>query len=120
MQGRDLTGVLYQKQDMSQWREAVFMEDLFLVEMFKHRYSENVDAINEQLISENKSYRSRGVSTGRCKYIVFYEHTPKIEELYDLEDDPYEQHNLALDPVYQDKLVQLRVKTEEMYRSALQ
>lgn len=119
MQGRDLVPLLNQSQDMSNWRDAVFMEDLFLVDMFKHRYSENVDEINERLIKENKSYRSRGVCTGRWKYIVFYEHSPKIEELYDLEKDPFEQNNLAGESAYQDVLIGLRAKTKEMYQQAI-
>ena len=32
MQGKDFSTVLNQKQDMSKWRDAVFMEDLFLVD----------------------------------------------------------------------------------------
>ncbi|MDN3665568.1 sulfatase-like hydrolase/transferase [Algibacter miyuki] len=119
MQGRDISGVLSKTEDMSQWRDAVYMEDLFLVDMFKERYKDNVDEINQNLIKANKSYRSRGVRTNRWKYIVYYEHTPKIEELYDVIKDPSEQHNLVNNSEYTAVLEQLRAKTETMYQKAI-
>ncbi|MFB9052694.1 sulfatase-like hydrolase/transferase [Formosa undariae] len=120
MQGKDLTAVLNQTQDMEQWRDAVFMEDLFLVDMFKERYKENVDEINQNLINSNKSYRAHGVRTERWKYFVYYEHTPKIEELYDMVTDPSEQNNLATDPEHKQILKTLRTKTEDLYQKAIQ
>lgn len=120
MQGRDITGVLNQSQDMMQWRDAVFMEDLFLVDMFKERYKDNVDEINQNLINSNKSYRSRGVRTERWKYFVYYEHTPKIEELYDIAHDPLEQNNLANSPRHNNILKKLRKQTDDMYQKVIQ
>ena len=119
MQGYDISGVLNQTEDMSKWRDAVFMEDLFLVDMFKSRYKKNVDEINQNLINSNKSYRSRGVRTDRWKYIVYYEHTPKLEELYDIDNDSLEQYNLANNPSYLNTLMKLRLQTEELYVNAL-
>ena len=115
MQGRDLSAVLNRKQDMSEWRDVVFMEDLFIVDMFNERYKKEVDEINNQLIGANKSYRSHGVCNGKWKYFVYYEHTPVIEELYDLETDSLEQNNLINHPSYQNVLEKLRKQTRDMY-----
>ncbi|MCM2369586.1 sulfatase-like hydrolase/transferase [Aporhodopirellula aestuarii] len=117
MQGRDFTGILNQTQDMSQWRDTVFMENLFLQAMFTARLKkvEQLDKTNNKLIAENKSYRSRGVRTKRFKYFVYNEHSPVIEELYDLENDPLEKNNLVNNPEYSGILAELRKKTEELF-----
>lgn len=119
-QGRDFTGLLHQTQDRSQWRDAVLMENLFLVDLFRSRHDPDVDKINQQLIDANKSYRSRGVRTDRWKYFVYYEHTPPIEELYDLERDPQEMNNLVGNPEFAEVLKKLRQRTEELYQEAAQ
>ncbi|WP_372772908.1 sulfatase-like hydrolase/transferase [Mangrovibacterium sp.] len=118
MQGSDFSGILNRTQDMSKWRDAVFMEDLFIVEMFNAKNKENADEINADMVKANRSYRSHGVATNRYKYFVYYEHSPKIEELYDLENDPLEQNNLASDPEHAEILMNLRMRTEELYRLA--
>lgn len=120
MQGHDFSGILNKTQDRSKWQDVVFMEDLFIENMFHSRYKENVDAINADLVKANKSYRSHGVRTERFKYFVYYEQSPKIEELYDLEQDPLEQNNLVTNPQYSKTLRELRKQTETMYKQALQ
>ena len=66
-----------------------------------------------------KSYRSRGVRTGRFKYFVYYEHNPPVEELYDLEKDPMEQNNLVNNPEFSQTLEKLRKRTEQLYLNAV-
>lgn len=119
MQGTAITKVLNQTQDMSKWRDIVFMEDLFLVDMFKERKHPRVDEINQKLIKENKSYRARGVRTKKWKYFVYYEHNPRIEELYDVVNDPLEQNNLALSTNHKHVLKELRERTEELYKNII-
>jgi len=118
MQGTDFSKVLDQTQDMAQWQQSVFMEQLFIVSLRKAGRKKNADEINKRHIAENKSYRSHGVRTDRWKYFAYYEHNPRIEELYDLQTDPFEQTNLAGDPKHADTLKALRDQTEEMYSAA--
>ncbi|MFC1763458.1 sulfatase-like hydrolase/transferase [Planctomycetota bacterium] len=120
MQGRDFSGILNQTQDMSQWRYAVLMENLFLLAMLGSKNKENYAEINQKMIDENQSYRSRGVRTRRWKYFVYYQHNPPIEELYDLEKDPQELKNLVANPEYAEVLSKLRKRTEELYLEAVQ
>ncbi|MGJ8641667.1 MAG: sulfatase-like hydrolase/transferase [Opitutaceae bacterium] len=120
MQGKDFSGVINQTQDMSKWQTSVFMENLFLVDLFKSKNKPNVLEINEALINRNESYRSHGIRTQRFKYFTYFEHTPAIEELYDLEKDPLEQNNLVNNPEYAELLGKMRQRTEEMYQEAVQ
>jgi arylsulfatase A-like enzyme len=120
MQGHDFSKVLDQTQDMSTWQDSVFLENLFLVSMFKAKNKPNAEQINENEIEANKSYRSRGVRSKRWKYFIYYEHTPPIEELYDMNNDPLEQNNLANNPEYVQILKKLRKQTEDMYSAAVQ
>ncbi|MEP3837795.1 MAG: sulfatase-like hydrolase/transferase [Algibacter sp.] len=120
MQGQDISGVLNQTEDLTKWRDAVYMEDLFLVDMFKARNSPNADELNQELIDNNKSYRARGVRTKQWKYFVYYEHSPKIEELYNIANDQQEQENLVNSPEHAQVLKELRQKTEDMYKQAIQ
>ena len=120
MKGLDLSRILNGTQDMSQWRDAVLMENLFLQELHKATTKKNPDipALNDKIMAENRSYRTRGVRTERFKYFKYYEHDPVIEELYDLETDPSEMNNLISNPEYAEVLSDLRKQTEELYTQA--
>ena len=120
MKGLDLSNVLNGTQDMSQWRDAVLMENLFLQELHKATTKKipDIPALNDEIMAENRSYRTRGVRTERFKYFKYYEHDPVIEELYDLETDPSEMNNLISNPEYAEVLSDLRKQTEELYTQA--
>jgi arylsulfatase A-like enzyme len=51
---------------------------------------------------------SEGVRTTRWKYIRWINEQPLIEELYDLKNDPLEEHNLVADSKHAEILAELR------------
>ena len=55
---------------------------------------------------------SEAIRTERWKYFR-YVNDPAWEELYDLSVDPLEKNNLAKDPAYQSRLIELRKKLEK-------
>ncbi|RED94659.1 sulfatase-like hydrolase/transferase [Marinoscillum furvescens] len=113
MQGSDFSGVLDQTQEMSEWQDAVFIEDRFLSSMIRKTPEQN-----DAEVAAGKSYRAHGVRTAKWKYFVYHEQDPVIEELYDLENDSLEQNNLAGDEAYASVLKELRKRTEELYAKA--
>ena len=120
MKGRSLSGLLDGTQDMSKWQDTVLMENLFIQKLHsaRNKNNGNISKLNEKLIEDNQSYRTRGVRTKRYKYFKYYEHNPVIEELYDMEKDPTEQNNLVLDPEHRELLSEMRNKTEDLYSEA--
>jgi len=107
-----------------EWRDAILLENLFNLEIRgvsrkarKNPKSVDFEQLNQDLIANNRSYRSRGVRTERWKYFIYYEQSPVIEELYDLEADPDELHNLAADPEHEPILESLRAKTQALYET---
>ncbi|RCS41213.1 DUF4976 domain-containing protein [Bremerella cremea] len=63
--------------------------------------------------------QSEGVRTQDWKYIVYEKTEPKLEQLFDLKNDPNETTNLAEDPQHANKLKELRSKLDQM-RTELQ
>jgi arylsulfatase A-like enzyme len=55
---------------------------------------------------------SRGVRTKDWKYIRYVNVDPEREELYNVKEDPFEEHNLANDMTYEQVLKQLRQRYE--------
>ena len=68
---------------------------------YRLKYREQVE-MNRELIEMNE----RGELTGDAAYIFMNYHP--LEELYDLDTDPYEVNNMASDPLYKQKLSELR------------
>ena len=76
-----------------------FMTELPLI--FRNKYREKVP-MNKKLIDMDIN----GELSGAAAYIFMK--TKPVEELYDLQTDPDEVHNLALNPTYESKLMELR------------
>jgi arylsulfatase A-like enzyme len=57
---------------------------------------------------------SEGVRTERWAYLRWTGVDPAVEELYDLREDPLEEHNLAADPGNRDTLERLRARWAEL------
>ncbi len=64
----------------------------------------------EHLFKNPRIPQSEAVRDKRYKYIRFIDPDPPYEELYDLQKDPDEAHNLVNDPAYADKLDEMRSK----------
>jgi len=76
-----------------------FITELPLI--FRNKYREKVP-MNKKLIDMDIN----GELSGAAAYIFMK--TKPVEELYDLQTDPDEVHNLALNPTYESKLMELR------------
>jgi arylsulfatase A-like enzyme len=88
MQGRSLVP-LVQNQHPADWRTDFFYEH--------HTFPDLIPA-------------SEGVRTERYAYIRWINEKPLVEELFDLNRDQLEGHNLAAEPRYAETLTQLRGK----------
>lgn len=99
MQGKSLVPLLHNK--TTAWREEFFYEHLYKV---PEQWEDTVGYIP----------RSIGIRTKDFKYLRYIDYQPFYEELYDLQNDPKERHNLANNPLYAAQLEKLRKRCEEM------
>jgi len=95
MQGESLLPLVQGHQ--TPWRTEFFYEHLF-----KHPRIPACEAVRDQ----------------RFKYIRYVESDPLYEELYDLNNDPHEAHNLALRPEYRAKLKEMRRRWQIWHQRA--
>lgn len=95
MQGQSMVGLLTRP-------ETAFRESWFYEHLFSPPAPRRIE-------------RSEGVRTRRFKYIRYLDQEPPYEELYDLQDDPYETRNLIRHPKYQDALAELRQQYQQFH-----
>ena len=81
-----------------------FMPELPLI--YRNKYREQIP-MNAKLIALNQEKKLKGNAT----YIFM--NTKPQEEFYDLQNDPYEVHNLAEDPKYSKKIEEYRLALKE-------
>jgi arylsulfatase A-like enzyme len=96
MQGRDLAPLLGQDRTAG-WRSEFFYE---------HAIIRSVDFIPA----------SQALVTGRLKYLLFPDH--QVEQLFDLQADPHEEHDLIADPDQAAALAELRRRFAEAQAAA--
>ncbi len=99
MQGRDLMPLLHD-QPVS-WRDDWYYEHVYNTRPPRRPIAQ-----------------CEGVRTKRWKYIRYPENEPPYEQLFDLDGDPREEHNLVSDPAHAPTVSQLRGRCDE-YRQSL-
>jgi arylsulfatase A-like enzyme len=73
----------------------------------------------EHLLPNDWIPQTEGVRTNEWMYCRFLNEKPLFEELYNLKQDPREEHNLATDPRYKSQLDSMRAKWQR-WRSHLE
>jgi arylsulfatase A-like enzyme len=80
--------------------------------------SQREDFLFEHMLDDSRIRRSVGVVGGRYKYLRYMDPQPNYEMLFDLETDPDETENLALDARYADVLAGMRQRYAELAAKA--
>ncbi len=100
MQGRSLMPLL--TEEATDWRTDWYYEHVY-----------NTNPPRRPIV------KTEGVRTTRWKYTRYTDSDPPLEQLFDLENDPVEQINLARDAEHANRLSRLRARCDE-YRNNLQ
>lgn len=93
MQGKSLT-TLYNEESVT-WRKQFYCEHFLPIA---------------------NSPRSQGIRTEKYKYLFYFDSPNGYEELYDIENDPDEMSNLALNDANREVLEELRNKLKKNYQ----
>ena len=99
MQGRDFSGLL--RNEPIEWRSEWF-----------HEHTYNTRPPRRPIA------KSEGVRTERWKYIRYIEYDPPYEQLFDLKNDPGEEHNLAELAAHRETLGNMRARWERLRQEA--
>ena len=112
MHGRDLKGLLVKP-------DGKLKEPMLMINT-TYEYG---DSVIEKLKSKDyEAFERRDLYAwmmmrdGKYKYIRYFK-DDVIEELYDMEKDPDELDNLAVNAKYHKKLIELRIKAVEEFRN---
>ena len=58
--------------------------------------------------------RTEGVRNRDWKYVTYFDVNPAYEELYDLRNDPLEEHNLATDPKFREQFEAMKARYRQI------